>query len=344
MPVSNITAGIIADDLTGALEMGAVCAARGLRTAVSMDTGGADGVLDAVVIDTETRNAKPETAAALVAAASRELNRLGASAVFKKIDSTLRGPIAAELNAIHKVWPGRLIVFTPAYPRLGRTVCCGRLFTDGVEVSRSAFAHDPRSPVLDSEIASVLPPGSDEWLRSCDALTDDDLRRIVANGLDDKVYVGSGGLGRVWAEELVRVGRDTFASPSRRPERVLVISGSHHPASIQQCAYASNAGHRVVSVPEVLGDSDEVQRTLVANALEQIAAHHPDLIVLFGGETAARVLRAAGTSALYPIRELIPGIALSQARVSGAERLVVTKAGGFGSADVVDTILVGVNE
>ena len=60
-----------------------------------------------------------------------------------------------------------------------------------------------------------------------------------------------------------------------------------------------------------------------------------DLLILFGGDTAYAVLQARGLFHLDPIRELMPGIALSVAR----EMMIVTKAGGFGHEQVVADIL-----
>jgi uncharacterized protein YgbK (DUF1537 family) len=336
-----IVAGILADDLTGALEMGAFCASRGMRSAVTIGCSVPEPAVEALVIDTETRNESSATAARLAACAAGKLKQLGASALFKKIDSTLRGPIAAELQAIHEAWPSRTIVFTPAYPRLGRTVSGGRLFVNGLEVSATDFASDCRSPVRDSRVESVLPLGCDEWLRVCDASTDEDLQGIVCGKSADAVYAGSGGLGRVWAEHLVMRESLCLSVPTQ-PQRVLVISGSHHRSSMRQAEYAQRAGHNVISASEDPGDAVEVQRDLVYQALRHIAADRPDLIIIFGGETAANVLKASDTYVLFPVQELLPGIPVSRARVCDEETFIVTKAGGFGSLYVVDEILRGI--
>src|SRR4051794_6190754 len=120
-------AGVVADDLTGALEMGAMLAGSCLRSFVTIGCRDLRDDFDAVVVDTETRNQSPECAAFVVFNATRSLRAAGVQRLFKKIDSTLRGPIGAELQAVREAWGGS-IVLTPAYPRLGRAVCNGRLF------------------------------------------------------------------------------------------------------------------------------------------------------------------------------------------------------------------------
>ena len=94
-PAAQLPLTIVADDLTGACDTGALFAARGpvpvtvwpdppLRAPVS-------------VVDTESRGLDPADAARRVAGVARNLAR---TRFFKKIDSTLRGPIGAELESI----------------------------------------------------------------------------------------------------------------------------------------------------------------------------------------------------------------------------------------------------
>src|SRR5262249_48299725 len=107
VPVKRVLA--IADDLTGALEVGALFAAAGMRSVV---TAGEKEVFDdpVVVIDTETRHASCAEAESIV-----EKKAAGwPSLVYKKTDSTLRGNIGAELRALHRLYGGP-IAYVPAY-------------------------------------------------------------------------------------------------------------------------------------------------------------------------------------------------------------------------------------
>ena len=54
--------------------------------------------------------------------AAQALRKAGIPAVYKKIDSTFRGNIAAELDAALDVFPVPLAVLTPAFPPAGRSV------------------------------------------------------------------------------------------------------------------------------------------------------------------------------------------------------------------------------
>src|ERR1043166_8822965 len=111
--------GCLADDLTGALEIGAKFAAAGISAAVST-TLAWDQDATALVIDTETRHEKPSEAAAIVHRLAREAGDF--RLLYKKTDSTLRGNIGAELSAMAEAFPGARVTYVPAYPLMGRTV------------------------------------------------------------------------------------------------------------------------------------------------------------------------------------------------------------------------------
>src|SRR6185436_9075522 len=163
----------LADDMTGALEVGAKFSAAGIRTIISTKPVFANSA-HGVVLDTETRHAPPELAAAevkrFVLAWGGGLPRL----IYKKTDSTLRGNIAAELRALADLNPDWRIGYAPAYPALGRTVKLGVLYVDGVALEHTAFAHDARNQVHSSSVRALLHPELNCTI--FDGETDADLR------------------------------------------------------------------------------------------------------------------------------------------------------------------------
>ena len=89
----------LADDMTGALEVGAKFSAAGIRTIISTKPVFANSA-HVVVLDTETRHASPEEAAAEVQRFVLEWGGGLPRLIYKKTDSTLRGNIPAELRAL----------------------------------------------------------------------------------------------------------------------------------------------------------------------------------------------------------------------------------------------------
>jgi uncharacterized protein YgbK (DUF1537 family) len=107
---------IIADDLTGAADTGVQLARAGYRTAVAFrgaPVPPAEG-LDAVALDTDSRAMPAGFAAKRVMETARTVR--DAPIVYKKLDSTLRGPIAAELAAALAASGRERAVVAPAFP------------------------------------------------------------------------------------------------------------------------------------------------------------------------------------------------------------------------------------
>ena len=91
-------AGIVADDLTGACDTGAVFAARGLATIVLLPGAPLPASLpDVLVMDTESRGQPAGEARSRAREATAGLAAAGPALLYKKVDSTLRGALAAEL-------------------------------------------------------------------------------------------------------------------------------------------------------------------------------------------------------------------------------------------------------
>ena len=122
----------------------------------------------------------------------------------------------------------------------------------------------------------------------------------------------------------------------------LVINGSRHELSRRQVCHAEKLGWRVVDADSVpvhgwvilnsSGAAQEVGR-MVSEILTRV---HPEALAIFGGDTAYGILQAIGAPALRPIGEIVPGVPLSQ--VAGRDLYWITKAGGFGSEDVLSVI------
>ncbi len=356
-------AAVLADDLTGALEIGALAATVGLPALVHLDATGPFAPGEVAVIDTETR--RPSDGRADRFAGALDACLPAAPRIYKKVDSTLRGPIAAELVALGRALPDLPIVYVPAYPALGRTVVGGELRVHGEPVERTAFASDVHQPIRSSSVVDlfdgVAPAG---WVRRCapadlvaalaerraggrggtvlvcDAETDDDLDDIAAALLEVSTPVlvaGSGGFAGRWLAAIpgARSGRPTCL-PSIRS--AIVVCGSRHPLSIAQAAAAATAGFPcVLPAAGESGDPAVLAEELGRRAVVAIAEHRPDAVLLFGGDTAFAVLRALGCATLRPLGEVLPGVPV--ARCAGDDLVVVTKAGGFGEVDVVATVM-----
>jgi uncharacterized protein YgbK (DUF1537 family) len=253
-----VKAAVIADDLTGAADSGVQLTRAGYRTAVAFRgsrVAPADD-LDAVAVDTDSRAMPASSAAKLVVEAGHRVR--DARVVFKKVDSTLRGPVAAELSAALEATGRGVAVVCPAFPDAGRTVSGGVLLVNGIPVHETGFRDDPITPVRESHLPTLLSavcPSvaalSTDDLRDAgrvqsvlassncvvaDAGTDAELEALVRAVPDPAsvLWVGSAGLGRAFG--VVHVG-PRAAEPDETPgsaSRVVVVVGSLNRVARQQ--------------------------------------------------------------------------------------------------------------
>lgn len=251
----------LADDFSGALEVGAAWKKHGIPIDIVFDLPvREDG--DAVVgYSSETRNASCEEAEEGLTQALEEVgnDRL----CYKKIDSTMRGPVGAELRVIRDAYPDRPILFSPANASVGREVREGKLYVEDKPVSESAFRHDPVWPIAEDRIAKIIidtggpdalavPVGSDReesanrlrkaWENSPIAVVDSSTQAeleewsMVAHEVsNDFLGCGSGGLANALVStgvlsDLKAISGDSYSGPGK----VLIVVGSMHPTSRDQ--------------------------------------------------------------------------------------------------------------
>ena len=352
----------LADDLSGALETAAAFHHAGwpVRVVLSPTARGATARGTVLGITTETRNASPVEAAATVTQALALGRAGGGRLLFKKIDSTLRGPVAAEVTALATAMPETTILFSPANPRAGRTVRDGLLLVGGVPVAQTEFGRDPVSPVRESAIRRLLGEVGARLVVP-EIETDADLAAAVAGIAREGrawVAVGSGALARaVAAHQVASPSTVVPALPIFPPGPALMIGGSAHPINRRQieelvrlrglsvhemglndpmpavrAAIASlNASRAAVLVLEPhRGDSRTTLQVLTAGALAAVKEGGVRRVFATGGETAFALCEALGVGALDFVAEIEPGVALASGVSHLGPMMFAVKPGGFG--------------
>jgi uncharacterized protein YgbK (DUF1537 family) len=317
----------LADDLTGALEVGASFAGEGIPSTVTTDAS-LECLDPVLVIDTETRHLAPEAAAATVKQALQQAHRSSVRLIFKKTDSTLRGNIRAELQTLAGFYGAR-VIYAPAYPAMGRTVKQGRLYVNGIPLEQSSFATDPLNPVTDSRVAHGP---------FCEVV--EDIESAAARILEtapQSLGAGTGALAGALAAKIHIHRTQTSSLPAIRS--CLIVNGSLHETSARQVAhFAYNdwtvmrwTAHEGQTPLEVADDNGR----RIHCALKQAKF---EAVLICGGDTAYGMLKAVGFSPIRPIGEVVPGVAISRIAIDGRDLHLITKAGGFGDVDILNQI------
>ncbi|EGI1468206.1 hypothetical protein IF526_002930 [Salmonella enterica] len=149
---------VIADDFTGSNDTGVQLAKKGARTEVMLSASQKPSRrADVLVINTESRAMPADQAASAVyAALSPWCETSPAPLVYKKIDSTFRGNIGAEVTAAMRASQRKLAVIAAAIPAAGRTTLEGKCLVNGVPLLETEFASDPKTPIVSSRIAEIV--------------------------------------------------------------------------------------------------------------------------------------------------------------------------------------------
>jgi len=241
---------IISDDLTGAADSGVQLVRAGYRTAVVFRGSSlpARDDLDAVALDADSRPLPAGFAAKRVVEAAHSVR--DARVVYKKLDSTLRGPVAAELAAALEATRRETAVVAPAFPAAGRTTVGGVQMVHGTPVHETEFADDAKTPVRQGHLPTLLADAIPEVVGlsvgdlaapekvaramrefRCvvvDAQRDEDLEAFVRAVPDPTAVLWAGSAGLAGALGTVYPGPHADAEPPPRPPArgVLVVVGS----------------------------------------------------------------------------------------------------------------------
>lgn len=172
--------GVIADDLTGAAEIGAIGLRHGLGVDIllmngethpalqnlSDESGEPSGSVNGdptapgnlICVDTDSRACDAQEAARRAASAAKTLHQAKARWIYKKVDSVLRGQVTAEVEAVLEALCYKRALLAPANPSLGRIIRGGRYWVHGKPIHRTEFARDPEHPRKSSQVLELLQP------------------------------------------------------------------------------------------------------------------------------------------------------------------------------------------
>ncbi len=257
--VCRLRLGILADDLTGALDTGVQFREKGFATFVPLRSSHPFPDAPALVFNSESRHLSGDKAYERVRRICKKLN---GRILYKKIDSTLRGNVGWEIEAMLDGLGYKKAILVPSYPAQGRTVENGILRVNGIPLHRTSFGKESKYPLSSSSIPDRLEKGigedishigrkvlsriptslarrilqAEERIVLIDAKTSNDLRCIARAWIlvkDEVLACGSAGL----AKE-IPVRSSPFTKKRLKFKSVgepfLIVSGSRNQRTLDQ--------------------------------------------------------------------------------------------------------------
>lgn len=152
---------VIADDLTGANAAGVLLTKNNYKTVTVMNIDEFDeqamAAYDCVVYPTDSRSVEASEAYRRVFDTARRLSASGVKVYSKRIDTTLRGNLGAETDALlDALGDKRTAMIVPCFPSSNRINVGGCLLVNGVPLHKTAAAVDPKNPVSTPYCAEIF--------------------------------------------------------------------------------------------------------------------------------------------------------------------------------------------
>lgn len=343
---------VLADDFSGAAEIAGLAHRYGLRSLVQTAFAATDA--DCLVIDTASRSLSPREAAERLATLARQVAASRPSWIYKKTDSVLRGPVAAELTAIAHAceFSGSLLV--NANPSHGRCVHDGRIFVNNTPLHETAFAHDPEYPTASSDVFDILKANSLTIVNAHDAFCGAEI--LVGNATQSADLMSYAE--RIPSSMLAAGGAEFFAALLER--RIGTSRAKPHvsmpwrPQTVIVCGSAIGWDHRrtmcqragipIVEVITEAGTLKDIRNTV--RELDARFANHSAVMLALGPQRCEGRLAQEGPQALAEAVNVL----LSRRRVDhlwiegGATASAIVRRNDWETLSVTNTYSDGVVE
>lgn len=305
--------GVVADDITGANDIGIMFAKNGYRTIVTtLDAMNQPVEADVLIINTDSRLTSPEEVYESTRLAARCLLNRGCSQFFGKVCSVFRGNVGSLFDAVLDEVGESFAPVVLGFPKNGRTTLGGIHYVRGVELKDSEFRFDPVHPTHESNLLTILQGQSRRRvalipLTTLDggpaAITDAlhtlrsqsgyavfdvrdqaDLARIADVIHNERVICGSSAIAEVFPPR-ERDGADAPPWPTLSGAAgVLVVSGSLTPQTKSQVAFLRSEGLACFELNTLQAVQDEgawrIEREALIDAIGRTLASGKDALLV----------------------------------------------------------------
>lgn len=275
---------VVADDFTGSNDTGVQFAKRKLRSIVIMDKDKISKSLsdcDVLVVDTESRFDTRDKAYNKTYLIGIIVKTENIKCFYKKLDSTFRGNIGAEIAGLMDSLEIQHAVIVPAFPSNQRLTRNGMVYVKGELLADTETANDPRTPVTESFIPDILSRQTD---KSTGLINFSDVHagrerliRILQQHIDNKIQL-------IVIDALSDEDLDLIASVTTSMKDRILFAGS--PGLAQYLPKYLDSGNRKKSSVVIAGSVSDITRRQIDFAKESLAITVIDVETgkLFTGE------------------------------------------------------------
>ncbi|MDQ0300360.1 uncharacterized protein YgbK (DUF1537 family) [Salibacterium salarium] len=147
---------ILADDLTGANDSGVQIVKYGLTPIVIIQDTFQKQKEDIYIYNTDSRTLTGERSYNKIFEYCNKIEDSDDRVIYKKIDSTMRGSIGQEVNALYDYFCPDFVIIAPGHPSNGRKIVNRMLYLNNTLLHETEVAQDPKTPVFYSDINKII--------------------------------------------------------------------------------------------------------------------------------------------------------------------------------------------
>ncbi len=306
---------VIADDFTGAAEIGGLAHLFGLS--VKMQTSLSDAGApkdDVLVLDTNTRSLNPSDAYKTIITLLDQLDLSAFDFVYKKVDSVLRGPIIPEIRAILSQLDLNHAILVSANPSKGRIIKNGIYYINRTPIDQTEFQFDPEYPRKSSFVQDLVRNISDNTISDLpykednhnieipDAYSEDNLNEIVSRLSENSLAAGGADFFTSILRNKLNLKQSikTAYTPGRGKKHFVI--GTRSENGIDTINTLQQYGYTCLYLPGKSLDKKAVYEEFIDGIVETIEKGGPLII-------ARPEIELSGPMALGKITELLSGSA-----------------------------------
>jgi uncharacterized protein YgbK (DUF1537 family) len=299
---------VVADDFTGANDTGVQFSKKQLKSMVILDKDHIKKSLndcDVLIIDTESRFDDREKAYRKTYETGQILKTLPVKCLYKKLDSTFRGNIGAELAGLMESTGIKHTVVVPAYPSNKRITRNGNVYVNGILLKETEFAADPRTPVNESYIPKIISgqtdksiavinfqevhSGKEKLTRKLQQHISNGIEVIVIDVIDDKDLDMIASVTVPMKDKILFAGSTGFAEylpkyldPEKEKKINVVIAGSVSDVTRQQILYAKEKLEITlvdIDIEKLLSGNTHQEKNRISHIVKVSSGRGEDIII-----------------------------------------------------------------
>jgi len=328
---------VIADDLTGAAELGGLGLQYDLRVEI-VTSADITSTAELLIIATDTRSMTEQQAVEKMMALTLAIPEIKPDLVFKKVDSVLRGHVITELEVHMLLLNLNRAFLVPANPALGRTLTNGKYFIDDEPIHLTSFANDPEFAHTSPDVLKMLRikdssiqvhqvknklPSAGIIIGEC--AKPDDLKLWISKADKNTLLAGGSGLFIALLKSLNLNKKEAAAKekPLNIKYPALFICGSTHQKSKQAIKKAVSSKVPLSYMPAniiALPEPDEILFENWADEIVSLLKKHKRAIIAIDENTTRNIKAKAGSlrdKKAMVVKKIFQKIAIKELFIEG---------------------------